>query len=300
MRGRLLLVVCAGVLAAALATSGALAIDLFIYAKVSGRAPGTNNAMVDVRWDFKCLGDKLGAADYEYTLVALRVKPTPVTKVTIRSDTTQKGSTKARLAAGTWQMQADPFLCETERGAGSTQPEVGQTVVVPDYCGWSVQRANGSVELETATSVKRARPGLVLMPGSAVVTPAGGLVALLTTGRDASALVGPRARLQVDAKQCYARSGWRLALAQGDVVLTAKAGPDAARDHDVATPNAVVTARVATWTVETARKQGAPTTVVRVRSGSVRVKGKAGAPVTVRVGFRTTVTGAAAPTVPAK
>jgi hypothetical protein len=300
MRARLLVLIGTGAVAAALIASAALAVDLFLFAKVTGRAPGTNDATVAVRWDFKCLGDKLGAADFEYTLVAVRVKPAPSKTITIRSDTTKKGSTTVRLPAGTWQAQADPFLCETERGAGSTQPEVGQTVEVPDYCAWTVQRARGAVALETAASVKRARPGLGVAPGSTVVTPAGGQATIQTTGRDASALLGAGTRLSIDAKQCYARSGWRLSLAMGDAALTARAGADATRDHDVATPNALVTGRAATWSVQTSRKQGAATTTVRVRAGSVRVKGKSGAPVTVRAGFRTTVVGAAAPVAPSR
>ena len=49
------------------------------------------------------------------------------------------------LAPGRWQLLGDPFLCETERGAGSTAAEVGQVVTVPDYCAWTVTSARGAV-----------------------------------------------------------------------------------------------------------------------------------------------------------
>lgn len=292
MRRRL--VVIALVLAAAAASvTAATATDLFIYGTVAGRAPGTNDGLVAVRWDFKCLGGKLGEATYEYTLVAVRIRPTPSTRVTLRKDTAQKGSLTAKLPTGTWQLFADPFLCETERGAGSTSPEVGQTVEVPDYCSWVVTKAKGAVGIETSSSVKRARPGSSVAPGSTVVTPGGGSAALETNGKDATAAVGPRSRMTVDPKQCAARSGWRLSLASGSVAVTTR-GADAARDHDVATANAVATGKAGAWSVSAT----GTSTVVRVTRGSVRVKGAQGAPVTVRTGQRTTVTGKAAPTAP--
>ena len=174
MRARLLVLIGSRSGCRRLIASAALAVDLFLFAKVTGRAPGTNDATVAVRWDFKCLGDKLGAADFEYTLVAVRVQAAPLEDDHDPLGHDEEGIDHVRLPAGTWQAQADPFLCETERGAGSTQPEVGQTVEVPDYCAWTVQRARGAVALETAASVKRARPGLGVAPGSTVVTPAGG------------------------------------------------------------------------------------------------------------------------------
>lgn len=295
MRRRLAVIALVLTIAAAASTTTALATDLFIYGTVAGRAPGSNDGLVAVRWDFKCLGGKLGEATYEYTLVALRVRPAPATKVTIRKDTAQKGSMTARLPTGTWQLQADPFLCETERGAGSTSPEVGQTVQVPDYCGWVVTKAKGAVGVETSSSVKRARPGGSVAPGSTVVTPGGGAAGLATTGKDATAAVGPGSRLTVDPRQCAARSGWRLSLASGSVAVTTR-GADASRDHDVATPNAVATGKAGAWSVSSS----GTSTAVRVTRGSVRVKGAKGAPVTVRAGQRTTVAGKAAPSPPAR
>ena len=148
--------------------------------------PGKNQGRVAVRWDFKCLGGKLGEATYEYTLVAVRYEPAPVQKLTLLEDgTTKQGSLTTTLPPGAWQLQADPFLCETERGAGSTEPEVGQTVKVPDFCAWTITKAKGAAELEQGAAVKRARKGSVVAPGAAVVTRGGGcrLVAERRQGR---------------------------------------------------------------------------------------------------------------------
>lgn len=272
---------------------------MYIFGDGVSRIAGTNDANVGVRWDFKCLGDKLGEAKYDYTLVAVRLDPSPEKRVTIKSDTTKKGSTSVRLSTGSWQLRGDPFLCETERGAGSTQPEVGEVVKVPDFCTWTVARAKGGTTLESASSVKAAKVGAIVAPGTAVVT-ASGPATLVSAGKDATVALAGKTKATIDRKQCYAKSGWRIALAAGAVESTTKAGPDGASGHDVATPNAVVTAKVARWTVLTARKGGAPTTLVHVRSGSVTVAGSGGARVTVKAGFSTTVTGTSAPTKPSR
>ena len=289
------------VVAAAVLAGSALAVDTFIFGAVTGRAPGKNQGRVAVRWDFKCLGGKLGEATYEYTLVAVRYEPKPVQKLTLMKDgTTQKGSLQATMPPGAWQLQADPFLCETERGAGSNAPEIGQTVKVPDFCAWTITRAKGAAELEQGAAVKRARKGSVVGPGAAVVTRGGGAVSLQSGGKDAAAEVGASSRLAVDKRQCpSAVGGWKLALAHGAVAVAAKPGAEAKRPHTVATPNATSTAGVATWVVTTGVRAGAKTTTVAVRSGSVTVRA-AGKRVVVRSGLRTTVTGKAPPSKPAR
>lgn len=289
LRHLVLLVVA--VVAAGLVVTGALGVDVFIRGEVVGRVPGKNAAAVTVRWDFKCLGDKLGEATYEFTLVATRQKPAPAQKVTIREETTKKGSTRTTLGPGTWVLMADPFLCETERGAGSNQPEVGAPVVVPDYCAWVVRRAAGAVELQLGSAVKRGAPGASVPQGATVTTPAGGAATLQTTGADAAAVLGPGTSLGVARGSCATRGGWQLALGRGSAALSVKAGPDAARAHEVTTPNARVAAGKATWAVAVAVKGGAPTTTVRVTAGSVRVSGRKGAPVVVTAGQRATVAG---------
>jgi hypothetical protein len=283
---------------AAVLAAGAVAVDVFVFGAVTGRVPGKNQARVAVRWDFECLGGKLGAATYEYTLQAVKLGTTQ--KVKLREGTSEKGTLTTTLGPGSWQLQADPFLCETERGAGSTDPEIGQTVPVPDFCTWVVTRARGAAELEQGAAVKRVRAGTVVAPGATVVTRAGGSLSLGTAGKDAAAEIGASSRVGVDPKQCGSSAGgWKLALGGGTLAVSAKKGPDAKRPHSVTTPNATSTAGAATWVVTTGTRGGAPVTVVAVRAGSVKVAG-AGRSVTVRSGFRTTVSGRKPPAPPAR
>ena len=262
---------------------------------------GKNEARVVVRWEFKCLGDKLGAATYEYTLQAVRYEPKPVRKIVLQEKgTTKKGSLTTTLPAGDWQLQADPFLCETDRGAGSTAAEVGQTVKVPDFCSWIVSKTKGAAELEQGAAVKRVRRGTVVVPGAAVVTRGGAAVSLASGGRDAAADVYAASRLAVDSRECRSSAGgWKLSLGRGGVAVATKPGPEGARPHTVVTPNASSTADVATWVVTTGTKSGAATTTVAVRTGSVAVTA-AGKRVLVRSGLRTRVTGKGAPSLPTK
>lgn len=289
-----LVVVIAGIAAIA-----ARASDVYIFGNVSGRVAKTRDANVAVNWAFKCLGDKLGEAKYEYTLIAVRLDPTPEKRVTITSDTSKKGSASVRLSAGSWQLRGDPFLCETERGAGSTNPEIGAVVTVPDYCAWTVDKAKAGTTLETASSVKAAKAGAAVAPGTTVVT-ASGAATLRTSGKDAVLALSPRTKATIDRRQCYAKAGWRVMVPSGGVDATIKSGPDGMSNHDVATPNAVVTAKVARFTVVTGRKAGSPTTAVRVRSGSVVVVGAGGGRVTVKAGLSTSVAGSARPLKPTK
>lgn len=294
------IVVPAAVIGAAVLAGSALAVDIFVYGAVTGRVPGKNQARVAVRWDFQCLGGKLGEATYEYTLVAVKLGTNPPQKVTLRKDTTQKGTLTTTLPPGSWQLQADPFLCETERGAGATDPEIGQTVQVPDFCTWVVSKARGAAELEQGSAVKRLRKGSVVAPGGAVVTRGGAAVSLATAGKDAAAEIGASSRVGVDAKQCgSAAGGWKLSLAAGAIAVSAKPGADARRPHTVTTPNASTSAGAATWVVTTGPRGGAKTTVVAVRAGSVTVRA-AGKKVVVKSGFRTTVTGTKPPAPPAR
>ena len=286
--------------AALVLVAAAHAVDTYIYGTVTGRVPGKNQARVAVRWDFKCLGDKLGAATYEYTLLAVKLGSQPVDRVNLGNGTSKQGSLATTLPPGAWQLQADPFLCETDRGAGSTDPEVGQTVQVPDFCSWTVTKAKGAVELEQGAAVRRAKPGSVVAPGAAVVTKGGAALAMATAGKDAAADLGASSRLGVDARQCASGAGgWLLLLQKGTVAVAAKAGIEAIRPHVVATRNTTSTAGAATWIVSSATKSGAPTTTVAVRSGTVTVKA-GGKQVVVKPGFRTTVSGKAAPSKPAR
>ena len=199
----LLAAIALGTLASvAAAGSQRSSVDTFIFGEVTGRVPGKNASRVDVRWDFKCLGDKLGEATYEWTLVASTIGGATARTVTLRTGTTKSGRLTTVLTPGRWQLRAEPFLCETDRGAGSTAPEVGQVVDVPDRCAWLVTRARGSVEVDAGSVVRRARPGASLTPASAVTTPAGAAVDLKTAGGEASLAVRAGSRLVVDRATC--------------------------------------------------------------------------------------------------
>ena len=58
-------------------------VDVYIRGKVIQRVPGKNVALVDISWDYKCFGDKLGDATYEWTLKVQRRQPKPVTTMTL-------------------------------------------------------------------------------------------------------------------------------------------------------------------------------------------------------------------------
>ena len=128
-------------------------VDVYIRGKVIQRVPGKNVALVDISWDYKCFGDKLGDATYEWTLKVQRRQPKPVTTLTLGSGTTKRGSMRTQLGPGSYLPTADPFLCETERGAGNDQPEVGAPFAVPDFCAWSVTASRGTVQLEQGAAV---------------------------------------------------------------------------------------------------------------------------------------------------
>jgi hypothetical protein len=97
-------------------------VDYYITGDVGGRAPGKNAALVEVKWDYKCLGDRLGPATYSWTLKLTRRAPAPERTVALASGTSKTGSTRVVVPPGRWQPVADPFRCETQRGAGSTTP----------------------------------------------------------------------------------------------------------------------------------------------------------------------------------
>ena len=294
MRRRPLTLVAAVLAAVALGTLASVAaagsqrstVDTFIFGEVTGRVPGKNASRVSVRWDFKCLGDKLGDATYEWTLLASTIGTPKARTITLRSGTTKSGSLTTVLTPGRWQLRAEPFLCETERGAGSTAPEVGQVVDVPDRCAWLVTRVHGSVEVDAGTVVRRARTGAALTPATAVTTSAGAALDLRTAGGEASLALRAGSRLVVDRATCGGNP--RVTVAAGSVQAVA-------RDPlEVAAGAARSTGRAATWTVQAA---GGKTTVA-VAKGTVTVRGGTGGAVVVKAGQRVTVTGKSAPTAP--
>jgi hypothetical protein len=274
---------------------GAPAVDTYVTGKVLGRAPGTNLSTVEIAWAYKCLGDKLGDATYEWTLKVIRRSPLPRKTKTLLEGTSKRGSVRTRLGPGTYVPMGDPFRCETERGAGSDAPEVGALFVVPDYCAWTVTGAKGQVELEQGSAVKAARPGSAAAPGNAVTTSRGATAGLEALGGEGTAALAPSSRLEVQGGTCATKGGWALRLAQGSVTVSAAPRAAAGTDRRVTTSNATTSARAsARWRVDVAGK----TTTVRALAGAVTVSGRKGSPVVVSAGRSTRVVGSAAPSKP--
>ena len=277
--------------------AAASASDTYIFGKVLGRVPGKNLANVQIRWAFKCLGDKLGAATYEWNITAFRLQPKPTTSTFIEKGTSKTGSLETTLGPGQYQLRSDPYSCVTERGAGFNRPEVGQTILVPDYCAWNLTGARGRLQLEQGTAVRLAKNGDVVRPGDSLVTPKGGSATLATPAGDATAAILGSSRVEVDAKHCAATGGWKLSLGEGSVTAVAGANADPKAPHVVRTANASASGGIAKWRVDATTAKGKPLTTVRVVSGSVTVTGKGGA-VIVRAGFSTTVAGGSKPAKP--
>ena len=187
-----------------------VSVDVYIRGNVIKRVPGQNLALVDISWDYKCFGDKLGDSTYEWTLKILRRQPKPVKTMTLGTGTTKRGSMRTQLGPGSYLPTADPFLCETERGAGNDQPEIGAPFTVPDFCAWSVTASRGTVQLEQGAAVKLAKPGTTVRPGDSIVTPRGGSASLDSNGKDGTASIGASSSIGVDAKQCAAKGAWKL------------------------------------------------------------------------------------------
>jgi hypothetical protein len=206
---------------------------------------------------------------------------------------------RARLTPGEYLLTADPFRCETERGAGYDQPEIGQTFLVPDYCSWAVISSRGGVQLEQGVAVRLAKPGDAVRAGDVLVTPKRGFAALASRGGEGSAEIGSGSRVTV-GEQCGREGGWRLDLAQGTTTAQVKAGAPKGR-YVVATPNATSSGQGARWLVGIGRAGGQPRTTVKVLAGRVTVSGRPGSnPVVVPNGLSTVVAGSAPPSKPAR
>ena len=272
-------------------------VDVYIRGNVIKRLPGKNIAVVDISWDYKCFGDKLGDATYEWTLKVQRREPKPVKTMTLGTGTTKRGSTRTQLGPGSYLPTADPFLCETERGAGNDQPEIGAPFAVPDFCAWSVTASRGTVQLEQGAAVKLAKPGTPVRPAESIVTSRGGTASLDSNGKDGTATVGASSSIGVDAKQCAAKGAWKLHLTRGVASVAVPGAADPKRSYETGTANATASgSRGDRWKVQFTT--GKPTTRVTVTAGSVVVAGSRGPAVTVKAGSSTVVSGAAAPSKP--
>jgi hypothetical protein len=298
---------CAAVVAAAASIAGAVAearpyvplVDYYITGEVVGRAAGKNAATVELKWDYKCLGDRLGPATFSWTLKVTRREPGPERAVSVGSGTAKAGSRRVVVPPGRWQPVADPFRCETERGAGSTAPEIGREFEVPDYCGWSVRTVAGRAMLEQRGAVEAVRRGGSVTLGDAISTSRRSLVELRDRTSGSAVRIGANSSVTVDTRYCPRTGAWKLALLRGAVA--AEARPSEARAaYELRSANARTTARAgAAWTVTVGRTGRQRWTRVAVRASRVAVANARGRrAVVVRAGFATVVRGAGAPSRP--
>jgi FecR-like protein len=267
-RGIAGVVVATAVLAGSVA--GAPASDIYITGKVLGRVQGANSSVVQITWAYKCLGDKLGSATYDWTLKVERSSPQPKKTTTVAKGTSKRGSTTVQLTPGTYLPYSDPYECVTDRGAGYDKPEIGAPFTVPDYCAWSLQSVRGAVQLEQGTAVKAARPGSAVAPGNALVTAKSGSVKSVSLGKDGSLSLGGGSRLEVDRVRCPSKGGWLLRLETGSATVGVPPAASASKRYQVATPDVTSAGtKGARWDVRIAKGK----TTVRVFAGKVRAAG---------------------------
>ena len=105
--------------------------DIYIWGTVLGRAKGSDASVVQLRWAYKCLGDKLGYATFEWNLKVERDAPLPKKTTLIAHGTSKRGQMNVTLPPGDYLPFSDPYECTTERGAGYSQPEIGASVRRP-------------------------------------------------------------------------------------------------------------------------------------------------------------------------
>jgi hypothetical protein len=269
----------------AVAASTAPASDIYIWGKVVGRVGGKDVSRVQMTWAYKCLGDKLGAATFDWSLKVVRNQPLPKRTTTLGLGTSKQGTMTVQLPPGDYLPFSDPYSCETERGAGYDKPEIGAPFTVPDYCVWIVTSTKGPVQLEHGPAVKVVRTGTAIMPSDALVTQKGGAVSAASTGRDGTAALAARSRLELGT-QCPKSGGWLLRLAQGSLAVALGSSARPVDRYAVATPNATTAGSAkAQWRVDF----GGGRTRVKVLSGRVRVIGKKAPAVTLKAGQSTTV-----------
>ena len=279
------------------AVPGSMASDTYIFAKVLGRVPGKNLANVEISWAYKCLGDKLGDATYEWTLKAVRQQPKPEQTTELGQGTSKVGKLQTRLGPGQYLLPPTPTTARRIGARATTSRRSAQTFVVPDYCAWNVTASKGAVQLERPTSVRLAKPGDTVAPGDALVTPRSGSVRLVSKGGEGVVAEEGGSRVTVDPVRCARAGGWRLEVARGSATVEVKKGAPRG-PYVVATPNATSAGLGAKWVVSVAAA-AKPRTKVKALAGSVTVAGKAASEaVVVRAGQSTVVAGSSAPSKP--
>jgi hypothetical protein len=269
-----------------LVAASAPASDIYIWGSVQQRVPGKHLAVVQMKWAYKCLGDKLGSATYDWTLKVRRRQPLPETVTTLGHGTSKFGTLTVTLPPGDYLPFSDPYFCETDRGAGYSKPEVGAPFTVPDYCAWTVSAARGFVQLERGSAVKLVKPGTTVTPGDLLATPKGGSAALASVGRDGTVAVAAASQLVVDGKQCAAKGGWRIQLSRGGLTAAVQRSALRKSSYVTATPNSTVSGLPgARWRVDYAKRK----TRVRALAGSIRVAKTGKAPSILKAGQKTTI-----------
>ena len=206
-------------------------VDVYIRRKVIQRVPGKNVALVDISWDYKCFGDKLGDATYEWTLKVQRRQPKPVTTTDTRDRDDEAWQHAHPARPGSYLPTADPFLCETSAVRVTTSPRSERPFTVPDFCAWSVTASRGTVQLEQGAAVKLAKAGATVRPGDSIVTSRGGSASLDSNGKDGTATVGASSSVGVDAKQCAAKGAWKLRLTRGVASIAVPGAADSKRSY---------------------------------------------------------------------
>ncbi len=248
--------------------------DIYIWGTVLGRAKGSDASVVQLRWAYKCLGDKLGYATFEWNLKVERDAPLPKKSTLIAHGTSKRGQMNVTLPPGDYLPYSDPYECTTERGAGYSQPEIGASFVVPDYCAWSVSTVRGTVQLEHGSAVKAAKPGSAAAPGDALVTPKAGAASAASLAKDGTVTLAGGSRLEVDRSQCHAKGGWVLRLDSGSATVAVAKTAIASKRYAVQTGDVTTTGGGgARWQVRIAKgKTAVHAFAGKVRAGSALLK----------------------------
>ncbi len=181
--------------------------DIYIWGTVLGRAKSSDASVVQLRWAYKCLGDKLGYATFDWNLKLERDAPLPKKTTLIARGTSKRGQMNVTLPPGDYLPLSDPVRVHDGTWRGLHEPEIGAPFTVPDYCAWSVSSVRGAVQLEHGSAVKAAKPGSAAAPGDALVTPKSGSASMSSLGKDGTLTLAGGSRLEVD-KSAVPGEGW--------------------------------------------------------------------------------------------
>jgi hypothetical protein len=276
----------------------AFLVDYYITGEVVGRAPGKNAASVELRWDYKCLGDRLGPATFSWTLKLRRQGPGSARTVSLGIGTSKSGNRRVVVPPGRWQPLADPFRCETERGAGSTTPELGREFDVPDYCGWSVSAVKGRATVERRGSVEALRRAGSVSLGDVISTGRRSSLGLRDSPNASTLSIGPNTRVTVHRRYCPATGAWKHVVARGTVAAELRASVAKGR-YELQSSNARTTSARGAWSLTSGRTGAQQWTRVAVRANRVTVANvRGGRAVVVRAGHTTVVRGSSPPSRP--